>query len=131
MKGQQRFEQEYELRASVKILYPYISTASGLANWFADKVKMVSDHEFVFTWDGIDYPAELASSRINKFVKFEFKGNNTVGDIPSFIEIRLESNDLTNSTFLHIIDYSNEDSPEDLEMLWESSVQNLKDVARA
>ena len=32
------FTEDYEVHASIKMLYPYIQTASGLAEWFADDV---------------------------------------------------------------------------------------------
>ncbi len=46
-----KFHAEYELRASPKMLYPYISTAAGLQQWFADKVTISPDHVFDFLWD--------------------------------------------------------------------------------
>jgi molecular chaperone HtpG len=36
------FEFEYEIKASPKVIYPYLSTASGLQQWFADKVTVIS-----------------------------------------------------------------------------------------
>ncbi|HQV00603.1 MAG TPA: START-like domain-containing protein, partial [Bacteroidia bacterium] len=36
----QKFQMEFEMRSSPKILYNYISTASGLSEWFADDVRV-------------------------------------------------------------------------------------------
>ena len=33
------FTDDFEIHASIKMLYPYIQTASGLSEWFADDVK--------------------------------------------------------------------------------------------
>ena len=34
------FTADYEIHASIKMLYPYIQTASGLSEWFADDVTI-------------------------------------------------------------------------------------------
>ena len=34
------YQFEFEIKASPKVLYPYLSTASGLQQWFADKVTV-------------------------------------------------------------------------------------------
>lgn len=40
MAKKQLFTADFELHASVKMLYPYIQTASGLSEWFADDVRI-------------------------------------------------------------------------------------------
>ncbi len=45
---QPHFEFEYEVKASPKVLYPYISTASGLQQWFAEKVTIKNGDNFNF-----------------------------------------------------------------------------------
>ena len=60
---------EYELKTSSKVLFPYISTAAGLEDWFADKVKILGQNKFNFIWDGENHPAQLIHVRSNKFAK--------------------------------------------------------------
>ena len=67
-----KFVGEYGINASKKMLYPYISQASGLAQWFADDVNINEDKVFTFIWDGEENKAKLVSSRANHHVKFEF-----------------------------------------------------------
>ena len=48
-----KFIGEYGFRASKKMLYPYISSASGLSQWFADDVNINNeDKTFTIIWDG-------------------------------------------------------------------------------
>jgi uncharacterized protein YndB with AHSA1/START domain len=123
----QSFISDFEINASVKMLYPYISTASGLSQWFADDVKIDNeDKSFNFIWENDNHKAKMVSHRLNHFVKFEFIDDNAVDNDPSFVEIRLEQNELTQTVFLHIVDYSDFDDMDELRDLWSSLVENLK-----
>ena len=42
------FRAEFEINASKKMLFPYIYTASGLAQWMADDVNVNEDKIFNF-----------------------------------------------------------------------------------
>ena len=46
--GRNKFIAEFPINASKKMLYPYIFTASGLSQWFADDVNVNEDHVFNF-----------------------------------------------------------------------------------
>jgi len=46
--GKNKFITEFEINASQKILFPYLSTASGLAQWFADDVNTMKIRFTVF-----------------------------------------------------------------------------------
>ncbi len=115
---------EFELRTSAKVLYPYISTASGLEEWFADKVLVNNSQNFNFIWDEEDHFAKLISSKFNKFAKFEFQNSDHKGTI----ELILEVSELSNSTYLIINDSaSNFDDQEDANDLWNFLVGKLKE----
>ena len=63
------FTADYEIHASTKMLYPYIQTAGGLSEWFADNVTINnSDKSFTFIWDHEEHRAKLAAFRTNHFV---------------------------------------------------------------
>ena len=51
MAEKQKFHIEYLLKASPEMLYQYVSTPSGLAEWFADSVQS-KGNLFTFTWAG-------------------------------------------------------------------------------
>jgi hypothetical protein len=123
------FTADYEIHASIKMLYPYIDSAGGLSEWFADNVKISPEKVFTFEWDNERHRAVMASHRINHFSKFEFlpeaEGDK---DDPSYFELRLEMDELTQTTFLKVSDYSDFDDLGELQDLWDGLVENLKTV---
>src|SRR5690606_11126571 len=98
----QVFTADYEIHASVKMLYPYIQTASGLSEWFADDVRINNESKiYTFYWDNEGHPARQVAHRTNHFVRFEFLPENEEDERdPSYFELQLESNELTQSVFL-------------------------------
>lgn len=130
-----KFQTEFEINASKKMLYPYLNSASGLSQWFAEDVTINEDKIFNFQWDGEDHRAKVASQRTNSFIKFEFLPENggssyeeEPDEDPSYVELKLDMNDLTQSVFLTVTDYSESDDVEELQDVWESLVHNLKEI---
>lgn len=123
------FTADYEIHASIKMLYPYIQSASGLAEWFADDVTISPEKVFTFTWDNEEHKAIMAGHRINHFAKFEFLPESKEEDNdPSYFELKLEINELTQTTFLKVTDYSDFDDLEELQDLWDGLIENLRKV---
>ena len=123
------FTADYEIHASVKMLYPYIQTASGLAEWFADNVTISPEKVFTFVWDNEEHKATLAAHRTNHFTKFEFLPESKEDEKdPSYFELRLEMNELTQSVFLRVFDYSDFDDMDELQDLWDGLVEKLRKV---
>ncbi len=123
------FTADFEIHASVKMLYPYIQSASGLAEWFADDVSISPEKVFTFVWDNETHKAVMSSHRMNHFVKFEYVPETKEDEKdPSYFEIRLEVNEMTQTTFIKVFDYSDFDDMEELQDLWKGLVENLKTV---
>ncbi|WP_242918673.1 START-like domain-containing protein [Pontibacter liquoris] len=124
-----KFVREYPINASAKLLYPYLSTASGLAQWFSDEVKIDHDKIFNFVWDGRNHYAEMTGLRTNRSVRFNFlsEDKKPLVDAP-YIDFSIESSELTQEQFLKVVDYSNEDDMEELEELWDNLMQNLRET---
>jgi len=126
-----KFEAEFEVNASKKMLYPYFNTASGLAQWFADDVNIDEDHIFHFLWDDDHSKAKMVSHRLNSYVKFEFIEDGVSGngsEDPSFIEFKLDQNELTQSVFVRVVEYTDlEDEEEQLE-IWDNLFHTLKET---
>jgi len=120
-----KFIGEYSINASRKMLFPYISTASGLSQWFADDVNITEDKVYTMFWDGEVNRAKIVSIKANRYIKFEFEGND--GDDLNFIEIRLEMNELTQEVYIKITDYSDVDDQE-VSDLWEGLIHDLKEI---
>jgi uncharacterized protein YndB with AHSA1/START domain len=124
-----KFVADYQINASKKILFQYISTASGLEEWFADEVKINEDKVFIFDFDNDEHYAKIASIRNNSHVKFEFfDPTNPEEKDHSYIEFKLEENELTQTLFLKVIDYSDGYDDEELEAIWEGLVGKLKEI---
>lgn len=121
------FVGEYPINASKKMLYPYMATASGLSQWFADDVNVDEDKNYTFLWDGEENKAKMTVNRVNSIVKFEFEDDEDTDEEPSFVEFRLEMNELTQEVFIRITDFSDIDK-EELHELYDSLVHDLKEI---
>ena len=129
MGKKQLFTADYEMHASAKLLYPYIQTASGLSQWFSKNVNISPEKIFIFIWEQEQKKARLTSSRLNHHVKFEFLADDgTEQSDPSYFEIRLETDDLTQLTYLRVGDYSDFDDMEELREIWDDLIEKLKEV---
>lgn len=123
------FTADFEIHASIKMLYPYIQTASGLSEWFADDVNISPEKVFTFVWDHEDHKAIMSSHRTNHFARFEYLPESKEDEKdPSYFELRLEINELTQTTFIKVVDYSEMDDVDELHDLWEGLIENLKKV---
>lgn len=121
------FTADYEIHASIKMLYPYIQTASGLSEWFADDVRINNIQKtFKFLWDNEERVAKLVAFRTNHFARFEFLPDAGTDADPAYMELRLEFNDLTQSVYLRVLDYSDFDDQQELQDLWDSLIENLR-----
>lgn len=112
---------EFVVKASPKMLYKFLSTPSGLSEWFADNVNS-RGKKFVFIWDGSEETAQLISKKTDKYIRFKWEEDE---DEDSFFEFKLETDDLTNDVSLIITDYAEEDEIEESQLLWESQVNSL------
>ncbi|MFC2125858.1 START-like domain-containing protein [Bacteroidota bacterium] len=122
-----KFVTEHEINASKKMLYPYIASASGLAQWFADDCTIDEDKIFNFKWEDEDHKARMVAHRTNSYVKFEYFEIEDEGEHPS-VEMRLEMNELTQTVFIRIIDFSDMNDDEESTELWENLIHNLKEI---
>ena len=122
-----KFVAEHEINASKKMLYPYIATASGLAQWFADDCTIDEDKIFHFKWEDEDHKARMVAHRTNSYVKFEYFEVEDNGEHP-YVEMRLEMNELTQTVFIRIIDFSDMNDDEESTELWENLIHNLKEI---
>ena len=124
-----QFTAEFEFKASRKMLFPYLTTASGLAQWFADDVTINEDKIFSFVWDGEEHRAKVASQRINRFIRFEFlNGSDEPSNTAAFLEMSLDSNDLTGTVFLSVTDSSTAEDEEEFFEIWSQLTDSLKEI---
>ncbi len=112
---------EFVVRASPKMLYKFLSTPSGLSEWFADNVNS-RGKQFIFIWDGSEETASLVNKKADKHIRFKWEEDE---EDHYFFEFKLEMDDLTNDVSLIITDYAEEDEVEESKLLWESQVNSL------
>jgi uncharacterized protein YndB with AHSA1/START domain len=117
-----KLELEFVIKSSPTILYQYISTPSGLVEWFCDDVNIKGSKRYIFMWDGEEQEAELVKKVNGKYVKFRFKDN----DPEEYFEFEITKDELTGDIGLLITDWVDADEVADMRMLWESQVEDLK-----
>lgn len=118
-----KYELEFLINASKKILFNFISTPSGLAGWFADDVHIRGDI-FTFKWDGSEEKAKLLTKKKDESVKFRWLSNESSDK--SYFELRMVNDPLTRQLILFVTDFAEEDEIDDAKMLWESQIDDLK-----
>jgi uncharacterized protein YndB with AHSA1/START domain len=120
MSKKQLFTLEYPVRCSPGILYEFLSSPSGLQEWFADKVDE-RDKVFSFSWNGSTDKAEVLETELDKFIRFHW----TSAPKEEFFEFRIEKSEVTNQTILIIKDFADKKDIKDQSLLWGSQVKDL------
>ena len=111
------------------MLFNYLVNPAGLAQWFADQVTIDDYKIFNFVWDNHPHYARMTAQRLNRYVKFEFIPEDSQPAIESsYIEFKLDMNELTQSSCLKINDYSYTEDEQDLSELWTYLVSNLREI---
>lgn len=120
-----KFEIEFTIQASPQLIYQYISTPSGLSEWFADNVNSRGEF-FTFIWDDSEERAKLISKKTGERIKFRWI--NDEDDQTSYFEIKIQVDEITKDVSLIITDFAEEDEVQELKMLWENQISSLKQV---
>ena len=124
MSNKIKFELEIPIQASPQLLYQYISTASGLSEWFADNVNSRGEI-FIFIWDGSEEQAKLITKKNGERVKFKWQDGE---DDNSFFEIRIQVDGITKDVSLMVTDFAEDDEVEETKMLWDNQISDLKQI---
>jgi uncharacterized protein YndB with AHSA1/START domain len=121
-----KFILEIEIKASPKVIFPYISTASGLQQWFCEKAILNGPQLIDLMWDGDSHPARIATQRLNKSIKYDFIPTDPENKDHNYLEFRIETSELTQATYLKVIDYSENQDNQELTEIWEEFIYKLK-----
>ena len=128
----QKFVGEYQINASRKMLFPYLSTATGLCQWFADDVNINNiDKTLIFLLDGEERIAKIDSIKRNRYVKFRFLNDNEKPKDNDTLEFRLEVNELTQSVFVRVEEFTESDDLEESFQIWDNLLSQLKEIIGA
>tara|TARA_B100000767_G_scaffold191705_1_gene178945 strand:+ start:349 stop:741 length:393 start_codon:yes stop_codon:yes gene_type:complete len=120
------FRLEIDFHASPQLLFQYLSTPSGLSEWFADDVNSRGE-DFTFFWDDGEEKAKLIQKKNNERVRFQWI-NDEIDAGEVYFEFKIQVDEITKDVSLIIEDFSSEDELEESKMLWENSVASLKQV---
>ena len=121
-----RYELEFPLNSSPQLLYQYISTPSGLSEWFADNVNSRGEF-FTFIWDGSEEKSRLSSKKSDEKVKFRWIDEDNK-DTDFYFELRILEDEITKDVSLMVTDYAVEEDLAEVKLLWESQISDLKHV---
>lgn len=121
-----RYEIEFPINSSPQLLYQYISTPSGLQEWFAKSVNSRGEF-FTFEWDDTEENARLSSKKTGEKVKFKWIDDNKK-DTEYYFELRILEDEITKDVSLMVVDFAEEDEVEESKLLWENQVSDLKHV---
>ena len=119
-----KFELEYIIHTSTPILFEFLTTPSGLSEWFCDDVN-IRDNVYSFEWDNNAQKAHLIKYIEESVVRYQWadRHDNT------YFEFRIERDDLTNDISLIVADFA--DTPEEKNsstLLWNSQIDKLLSV---
>jgi uncharacterized protein YndB with AHSA1/START domain len=120
MSKKQLFSIEYPVRCSPAILYEFLSTSSGLQEWFAEKVDD-QDGVFYFSWNGSEETAEVVDKEEDKFIRFHWSH----APKEEYFEFSIEKSEVSNQTILVIKDFAEKREIKDQSMLWDHQVKDL------
>ena len=119
-----RYEIEFPINSSPQLLYQYISTPSGLAEWFADDVNSRGEF-FTFIWDDTQEKARLASKKSGEKVKFRWVDDKNK-DTDYFFELHSLEDELTKDVSLLVVDFAEKNEIPEASQLWENQISDLK-----
>ncbi|MDC2981960.1 START-like domain-containing protein [Bacteroidota bacterium] len=117
-----RIDLEYIIKTSPTILFNCLSTPSGLSEWFADDVNIKNDR-YTFFWDGSEETAILKNVRKSESVKFQWEDDE---DEDYFFEMTIKIDDLTKDVALLVTDFAEEGEEDEIQLMWDNNVDNLK-----
>ena len=126
MELKSRYELEFPINSSPQLLYQYISTPSGLSEWFADNVNSRGEY-FTFIWNDSEENARLSSKKTGEKINFRWIDENKK-DTDYFFELRILEDEITKDVSLMVIDFAEPDEIDEAKLLWENQISDLKHV---
>lgn len=121
MSGKQKYELEYVINASPKVLFARLSTPGGLSEWFADDVN-IEGSVLTFMWENLVQKAELLCVKENRTVRYKWLDDT---DPKTFFEFRITQDPLTSDVSLTVTDFAEEGEMEDAKGLWDKQISQL------
>lgn len=118
-----KFQLEFDIHVSPQMLFQYISTPSGLSEWYASKVYEDCGI-YTFSWEDSEEKAKLVRKKLDETIRFRWIDNPN----ETFFEMKIMVDELTDDVSLLITDFSEPDNIEESKMLWKNQISELKHV---
>ncbi len=119
-----KYEMEFPIHASPALLFQYISTPSGMQEWYADNVNSRGEF-FTFIWEGSEEEARLVSQKKSDFIRFQWMEDK---DTDYYFEMRIQVDEITKDVSIMVTDFAEEDELDEGKMLWENMISELKQI---
>jgi len=126
MSDKVKYEMEFPIQVSPSLLYQYISTPSGLSEWFADNVNSRGEL-FTFIWEGSEEQAKLLTKKSDDRIKLRWVEDDEDG-LSYYFEMKIQVDEITKDVSLMITDFAEEDEVDEGKMLWDNMVSDLKQI---
>ncbi len=120
----QKYSLEYPIKSSVKILFPRLSTPTGLSEWFADDVEAEND-VFTFRWNKHIQKARVLTIKESQFIRFQWIEHES-NPLDDFFEFKISQDDITGDVHLTITDFAYTEEIQDNKELWDTQINDLK-----
>jgi len=119
-----KYEMEFPIHASPSLLFQYISTPSGMQEWYADNVNSRGEF-FTFIWEGSEEKAKLVSKNKGQSIRFQWLADE---DTDYYFEMRIQVDAITKDVSIMVTDFAEDDEIEEGKMLWENMISELKQL---
>ena len=129
MSSKKKYSLEFNFHCSPQLLFQYLSTPSGLSEWFADDVNSRGE-DFTFIWEDSEEYAKLLAKKNNESVKFMWVNDDEDYE-KYYFEFLITVDEITKDVSLTVTDFSDDEELEESKMLWTDLVGDLKQVLGA
>lgn len=129
MAEKEKFELEYLLKSSPKVLESLLFNLDGLSEWFADDVNC-KDDIYTFSWDGSEEEARLLSKKTGEYIRWKWLSDEDDG-LDTYFELNYKVDPMTKTVVFKVIDFAVPSEKENAKRLWDLQVNDLRRIIGA
>jgi uncharacterized protein YndB with AHSA1/START domain len=129
MAEKNKFELEFLLKTSPKVLENMLFTPSGLSEWFADDVT-IHDDIYTFHWDSSEEQARILTKRPTDKIKWQWLEDEEENE-DYFFELKFNQDPMTKQISLFVTDFAEANDEDEAKRLWEQQITDLKHLIGA
>ena len=119
-----KYEMEFPIHASPALLFQYLSTPSGMQEWYADNVNSRGKN-FTFIWEGSEEDAILLGKKKGELIRFQWAEDEGTD---YYFEMRIQVDEITKDVSIMVTDFADDDEVDEGKLLWENMISNLKHI---